>query len=574
MEQLIEFSNVNYAYPLQNGETISAINHLNLKISEGERIAIIGANGSGKSTAAKLMNGLLHPNRGEVFIRKKKTTEKKHAAEIFATIGLLFQNPRDQIVASIVEEDVAFGPENLGLEYHKIHERVQTALRVSGSEHLCQRQAHLLSAGETQKVALAGVLAMQPACIIFDETTAMLDPRSRKEMLNLMQKLNRSGKTIIHITHDMDEALLADRILVFNQGRIVLDDHPEEIFRHERFLIEMNLNIPVLLQCAHDLQNIVPGVKSFYQNPQDFFADLGQLSDSPAKDSEIAQPINNAKAFIDIENLSFSYSKGTALEQPALSEISFTVPKGASMGLVGSTGSGKSTLLQHLNGIYRPQEGHVKVGSFNLVDPDLDVRALRKKAALVFQQPEEQFFETYVGDEIAYAARCLGYKGKLANAVKKAMEMVDLDFKTFKDRPLATLSNGQKRRVALASYIVVQPEIYLLDEPFAGLDPKTHERISGFIIGLHKQGKTILLSTHDMRDLCRINTMALLLRNGKNAYWGCIPGLFQILNKMTDDLQAPLEIQIADILRQKGYAIPQNALLWKDILKGINNKNI
>lgn len=569
MGKLIEFSEVSYTYSLRSGEKIPAIKQVSLQINQGERIALIGANGSGKSTAAKLMNGLLHPNQGEVLINGKRTSEIQHAAEIFATVGLLFQNPQDQIVASIVEEDVAFGPENLGLDFQQIHQRVQDGLRKSGCEHLRQRQAFLLSAGETQKVALAGVLAMQPAAIIFDETTAMLDPRSRGEILTLMDELHESGLTILHITHDMDEALLADRVLVFHQGRVVMDGHPSQIFRDKQALEEMDLGIPILLHCARDLQQIFPGVKSFYQNPQDLLIDLEKMPRSPMKENLSKNTPMDGKPIIEVEDLSFTYAKGTALERKALSDVSFQLPQGAAMGLAGSTGSGKSTLLQHLNGIYRPQEGQVKVGTFNLADPAVNVRALRKKAALVFQQPEEQFFETYVGDEIAYAARTLGYDGRLAEVVKKAMQIVGLDFETYKDRPLATLSSGQKRRVALASYIVVQPEIFLLDEPFAGLDPKTHERIAEFIIGLNKRGKTILLSTHDMRDLCRITSLALILKSGSAAFFGSIPDLFQTLDEKTDDLQPPLEVQIVSILRRKGYAIPPKALLWEDICEAI-----
>lgn len=569
MRRLIEFSGVSYAYTLQSGESILAIQQLSLEIDQGERIALIGANGSGKSTAAKLINGLLHPLQGKVRVNGRDTSNKRHAAKTFAAIGLLFQNPQDQIVASIVEEDVAFGPENLGLEYQQIHQRVEDGLRKSGCEHLRHRQAFLLSAGETQKAALAGVLAMQPAAIIFDETTAMLDPRSRSETLKLMAELHKSGMTILHITQDMDEALLADRILVFDQGRLVMDDHPRQVFREERTLEAMDLGIPILLQCARDLQQIIPGVKSFYQNPQDLLNDLEKMPDFPVKENSAIKSLFDGKPMIEVENLSFTYSKGTALERKALSNVSFKLAQGAAMGLAGFTGSGKSTLLQHLNGIYRPQEGQVRVGPFNLSDVNVDVRALRKKAALVFQQPEEQFFETYVGDEIAFAARTLGYEGKLAEVVQKAMQTVGLDFETYKDRPLMTLSSGQKRRVALASYIVIQPEVYLLDEPFAGLDPKTHERMAGFVIGLQNQGKTILLSTHDMRDLCRINTHALMLKNGRAEFFGSITAFFQTLDEKTDDLQPPLEVQIASILHRKGYAIPPEALLWKDIRKAI-----
>ena len=569
MANLIEFRDVTYAYLLRTGESISALNNVSFQIEHGERIAIIGANGSGKSPTAKLMNGLLHPITGEVFINGKRTTESKHAAEIFSKIGLVFQNPQDQIVASLVEEDIAFGPENLGLAHNDIEQRVQSALLTSGCTHLRQRQTYLLSGGETQKVALAGVLAMQPMCIIFDETTAMLDPNSRTEVLEMMDALNQSGIAIIHITHYMDEALLANRILVFNEGRIVLDGDARTIFKDAQFLDQINLDLPFLIQNARDLHRIIPRINDFYQNPQDLLNALKGLPDFEWQESEIFERKKHRKKIIDVKGLCFAYSKGSPLEQKALHDVTFKVSQGDSMGLVGSNGSGKSTLLQHLNGIYRPQQGAVEVGPFNLVDPAVDVRALRKKVSLIFQQPEKQFFETYVGDEIAYAARTLGYAGKLVDVVSQAMHTVGLDFEVYKDRPVASLSSGQKRRVALASYIVIQPEIYLLDEPFAGLDPKTHQKIARFVRDLHRQGKTVILSTHDMRDLCQICEKVIMLHEGKNIYFGTLPHFFHQLKQRSSALQPPLELQIADVLRLKGFRIPSTALDWSTIFSAI-----
>lgn len=569
MGNLIAFNDVTYAYSLQTGEKVTAIENVSFLIDHGERIAIIGANGSGKSTAAKLMNGLLHPQKGEVLVDGKPTSERKHHAQIFSKIGLVFQNPQDQIIASLVEEDIAFGPENLGLEYDDIHQRVQAALEKSGCTHLRQRQTYLLSAGETQKVALAGVLAMQPKCIIFDETTAMLDPKSRIETLNVMQELNASGITIIHITHYMDEALLAKRVLVLNKGNIVMDGDPRSVFKNAQFLEEINLSVPLLLQFTHDLHQKSPFIKEFYQDPQNLLNDLQGLPNSPQSESTYMEREDQRKEILWVKDLSFCYSKGTPREQQALKDISFNVCQGDAIGLVGSTGSGKSTLLQHLNGIYRPQEGAVNVDAFDLADPAVDVRSLRKKVALIFQQPEEQFFETFVGDEIAFAARKLGYTGKLADVVRNAMQTVDLDFEEYKDRPISSLSGGQKRRVALASYIVIQPEIYLLDEPFAGLDPKTHQKLVGFVNDLHKDGKTVILSTHDMRDLSKICERVLMLEKGKKEYFGSIPTFYKNLEKSTSSLRPPLEIQIATILREKGYSIPVEALQWTSILSEI-----
>jgi len=224
-----------------------------------------------------------------------------------------------------------------------------------------------------------------------------------------------------------------------------------------------------------------------------------------------------------------------------------------------------------MNGLLRPQQGRVAVTGFDLTQPTLDVRALRRQVGLVFQNPEAQFFERYVGDEIAYAARTLGYQGKLRALVQHAMQLVGLDFEQFVDRPLQSLSGGQKRRVALASYLVVQPHILLLDEPFVGLDPQAHQQLSHFVQQLKSDGITIILSTHSMHDLLEITDQVLVLRERHLVFNGGIAQLFNALKLKEWDLEIPLEVMIANAMRQNGIPVPYDCLRWKTMLTWLHD---
>lgn len=571
MSEFIIFDHVNFAYSLPAGAKIPALNDISFTINKGEYVSVIGANGSGKTTAAKLMNGLIHPDSGRVLVNGIDTRIHASSRDIFRQVGLIFQNPHDQIVASQVEEDTAFGPENLALPRAEISARVEEGLRLSGATHLRQRQTYLLSAGETQRIALAGVLALHPECLIFDETTAMLDPRSRREILSLIIDLHNKGYTIVHITHDLDETLLAERILVFQEGQLVMDDLPRSVYQDRSRLQALGLDIPHLLQFARDLQPYFANLQSFYRTPQVFLTDLAGSGSEQRNSLPAATRSFTHDGVIMFQHVSHMYLQGTPLAQPALQDVSFTIFQGVATGLVGHTGSGKSTVLQHMNGLLRPQQGRVAVTGFDLTQPTLDVRALRRQVGLVFQNPEAQFFERYVGDEIAYAARTLGYQGKLRALVQHAMQLVGLDFEQFVDRPLQSLSGGQKRRVALASYLVVQPHILLLDEPFVGLDPQAHQQLSHFVRQLKSDGITIILSTHSMHDLLEITDQVLVLRERHLVFNGGIAQLFNALKLKEWDLEIPLEVMIANAMRQNGIPVPYDCLRWKTMLTWLHD---
>ncbi len=246
-ENIVEFNNVSFRYESAEDEQQLplAVDSVNLKIKKGECVAILGHNGSGKSTLAKLSNSILIPTEGEVTVDGMNTANEEKSYDIRKTVGVVFQNPDNQIVASIVEEDVAFGPENLGLPREEIRKRVDDSLKAVGMYEHRFSEPHKLSGGQKQRVAIAGIIAMLPKCIFFDEPTAMLDPKGRKEVMNTIFKLNREhGITTVYITHFMEEAVLADRVIVMDNAKVLLDGAPKEVFKNSQLLRDIGLDVP------------------------------------------------------------------------------------------------------------------------------------------------------------------------------------------------------------------------------------------------------------------------------------------------------------------------------------------
>lgn len=253
---MIECRNLIFKYTAgENQEEKIAINDVNLQIKEGEFIAILGHNGSGKSTMAKHMNALLIPTEGKMLVNKMDTSDMNSLWNIRETAGMVFQNPDNQLVATIVEEDVAFGPENLGVPPEEIRKRVDEALERVGMSEYKRHAPHLLSGGQKQRIAIAGILAMKPKCIIFDEPTAMLDPSGRKEVLDTIIDLNKNyGITVILITHYMDEAAKADRIVVMDKGKLILDGKPRDVFSNVEKMKSIGLDVPQVTELSYELQ--------------------------------------------------------------------------------------------------------------------------------------------------------------------------------------------------------------------------------------------------------------------------------------------------------------------------------
>jgi len=250
-ENIIRIENLKFKYDKDDSE--NAVNGVSLNIKKGGFTAIIGHNGSGKSTLAKLINSILLPTEGKIYVKNMDTADDSKLWDIRQTAGMVFQNPDNQLVATIVEEDIAFGPENLGVESAEIRRRVDEVLNIVGMYEYRKRPPHLLSGGQKQRIAIAGILALNPDCIILDEPTAMLDPSGRREVMETLKKLNEQGRTILLITHYMDEAVQADRVVIMDKGEIKLDGTPKEVFRNVDEIKKFGLDVPQVTELAQEL---------------------------------------------------------------------------------------------------------------------------------------------------------------------------------------------------------------------------------------------------------------------------------------------------------------------------------
>ncbi len=558
MKLVIEVKNLNFSYQNPGEEIFPVLKDISLEINRGELIALVGANGSGKTTLARHLNGLLLPTSGEVRVNGLDTRDNAVLNTIRARVGMVFQFPEDQIVATSVEDDVAFGLENEGMPSHQITRKVKAALQEMGLWQLRDRPPHLLSGGQMQRLALAGILAREPQIILMDEPTVMLDPAGKKATWEHIERLRGKGKTILLITHDMDEASRAERIFVLHEGRLVYSGTPADLFSGKHSLNKFKLATPLAIQIGTEMNKILG---------KDYFSghDLAAIQESiplfkrkrVSLTSTQSKKTDNKNPVVIADGIFHTYMQGTPFLTRALSGVSFKISKGSIHGLIGATGSGKSTLLQHLNGLYRPQSGTLRVAGLNLNDPDLRLSTVCRKVGLAFQNPENQFFNTYVGDEIAYAARQLDLPGNLAHRVKNVMELVGLDFEGFKDRPLATLSGGERRKVSLASILVMEPKVLVLDEPTAGLDPLARRELLRLIKSWRTANRTIILSSQNMEDIAEVADSVTVLHDGKVALHGSVAEVFSKIDEIQKaGLQLPMVARVSSWLREKGWPIP------------------
>lgn len=553
VDTLIRIENLHHTYA--GTPPIEALRGIDLTIRAGEYVVIVGANGSGKSTLARHLNVLLVPTRGDVWVDRHNTRDAAARRAIRATVQMVFQHPDAQLVATVVEEDVAFGPENFGVPENELPERVRTALETVGMWAQRQRAPHLLSAGQKQRVALAGALAVRPRVLVLDEATAMLDPAGRAAVLTTLRALHQRGTTIIAITHEMDEATYADRVLVMDAGRIVMDGTPRQVFARAEELRACGLDVPPIVEVARRLGLPV------CLTAEELIAALPARAPSVILHREVKpsspEPTGH-DTIIAVEQLSHWYLRGLPLETLALENVDFAVARGETMGLVGATGSGKSTLMQHLNGLLRPQRGRVRVAQYDLGAPTTDPRAVRRLVGLVFQQPEDQLFAQFVGDDVAFAPRQFGLDARaVRERVRWAMQTVGLDFEAFKDRLTMTLSGGERRRVALAGVLAMQPHILVADEPTAGLDPRARAHTLGIFRRLQAEGTTLVVASHRMDDVAALCQRVTVLNHGHALACGTTRDIFSRVETLRAcGLDVPPIVHIADALRAQGWNIP------------------
>ena len=548
---MIECRGVSFSYD----GAVPALDGVDLNIEDGEFFCILGGNGSGKSTFAKQLNALLQPDAGTVRINGMDASDPELVYDIRSTAGMVFQNPDDQLVATLVEDDIAFGPENLGVPSAQIAQRVREALKGVGLVGFECHETHALSGGQKQRVALAGVLAMEPRVLILDEASSMLDPRGRKGLMKACHALHDRGMTIVMITHFMEEAAEADRVAVFRAGRVAMLGTPEEILTRADELAELNLDMPA--SCCLGTALRAKGVPVHAQvREADMVAEIAQVyadrsgedtaGRPSASDSRVLDNVSSAtdgtavsEPVIEISHLSHSYSlsarerrrwhkrsatAGKSSKQAlwgndpsspwALRDVSLTVRRGEFLGLAGHTGSGKSTLVQHLNGLIRPQEGFVRALGLDLANKK-DAAAVKAKVGVVFQYPERQLFAETVTQDVAFGPHNLGLsQAEVVRRVESSLARVGLDLATVGDKSPFELSGGQQRRVAFAGVLAMEPEVLVLDEPMAGLDPAARSDFLELIDRLHHGGLTVVMVSHSMDDLANCCDRIVVMNEG------------------------------------------------------------
>ncbi len=579
MKSFIHLEDVTFEYDQSSLEPLIAVNNVSMEINRGMHVAVLGRNGSGKSTLARLICGLESVKEGRIEVDGMEHDGGKNSFEIRRKCGIVFQNPDNQIIGTTVEEDIAFGPENLGVAREEMIRRIDEVLPIVGLEDKRGNAPNTLSGGQKQKLAIAGILVMQPECIIMDEATSMLDPSSRAEFLDFIFDLKeKRNLTIINITHDMQEAVLADYVYIMDEGRVVFQGAPRYVFDNLELIRSYGLDVPVHIDIVDRLSKLIgidrtPGAsfeqeeaveeilrigsvfldkdrEPFTQDPDTSVSVSDKLTEASSQGLD-GRKSEQSREVLKVENLSHTYSQKTAFANHALNDVSFELEAGELLGIVGHTGSGKSTLIQHFNGLLRPQAGKVILMGFD-TSVKKEIRELRKHAGLLFQYPEHQLFEENVFRDIAFGPKNLGMpEDYIEKMVYSSLEAVGLD-KDLAEKSPFELSGGQKRRVAIAGILAMEPDILILDEPAAGLDPAGREEILDFVKSLQSKGRTVILVSHNMDDIAKLADRILVLKEG-NMKSLLSPGeLFAEGRDLAEEgISRPLIMNFMDLLKQK-----------------------
>ena len=542
---------------------LAALRSIDLHISPREDIALIGANGSGKTTLARCLNGLLQPQTGRVLVDGMDTSDPTQLRAIRQLVGMVLQNPDDQLVATTVADELAFGLENLALASDEIHRRVEETLADFDLEAYRHYPPHKLSGGEKQRVAIAAVVAMRPRYLVLDESTALLDPGERQQVTELLQRLRTAyGIATILITQSPEEAARADRVIVLHAGRVHADGSPDALFADPPKLRAFGLDLPFASALAAHLS--LAELPLALDTLSDALTALKpQTSLSPWTPPTPPPP---APSKLATEGLTYLYDEHLPTQRRGIRDITMDVPTGSVLALVGTNGAGKTTLAQHFNALLKPSRGRVLLDGCDIgSQPPARVR---QRVGLAFQFPELQLFAETVAEDVAFGPRNLGFAPERVNGlVANALAMVGMTLEEFGPRQPLSLSGGERRRVALAGVLAMDPEVLVLDEPTAGLDPRTTASLCKLFAELSNQGRTLVLISHDMELIGHLATHVVVLRQGRIELQGPTRAVLAHPEfESISGLVPPMSVQLARLLRQRGIALAGNPLTLRETI--------
>ena len=493
-----------------------AIKDVDFLADRGEMIAILGRNGSGKSTFARHLNGLLAPHGGSIVIGGKDLASTDNLMAVRRQVGMVFQNPDNQIVGNTLAEDIGFGLENLGMPCSDIWNKIDEMLELTGLTAYKYSSTSRISGGQKQRLAIAASMAMTPECLVLDEATSMLDPQGAKDMLKLVLKLNKDKNiTVIMVTHKISEALLADRVYILDDSRIVAEGIPEDVLTDVERLKTYGLEIPVRMKIE---TGIPVDICSEYKKKHLQISQKVEMTADHVNDHD--STLNDLKkCIVELQKVSYSYVNGNESFK-ALSDIDLKIYEGQVLAVIGQTGSGKSTLLQMINKLIAPQSGKVYLYGTD-VQRVRNIKDIRRRIGYVFQFPESQLFESTVLKDVMYGPINFGMSKEEAEmSARHALELVGVP-ERYTDYSPFELSGGLRKRVAIAGILAYEPDILILDEPACGLDGESKEQLWELIRTLNREKNvTIILVSHDMEDVYEMSERVLLMDHGKVVYDG------------------------------------------------------
>lgn len=508
---LIEFKNFSFKYRSQAKPTL---HNINLTIYQGEKVLIVGPSGSGKSTIGHCINGLIpFSYKGEVEGSLKIAGEETKDTSIFdlsKKVGTVLQDPDGQFIGLTVGEDIAFALENDCVAQNEMIDIVKDTAHLVEMDHFLNQSVQALSGGQKQRVSLAGVMVDKVDILLFDEPLANLDPRTGKYTISLIDKIQKqTNTTVVIIEHRLEDVLYreVDRIVVVYDGEIVADMKPNELLA-TNLLTDCDVREPLYLKAAKFAgckitEEMMPA------SVQTFNIDECKPSLIKWYKETLKSPFQeDLKPLLEVKDLSFSYFK----EQPTIKEISFTVHKGEMISIVGKNGAGKSTLTKLITGFEKPTSGQVLLNGQDITNETIKERSF--KIGLVLQNPNHMISKHLIFDEVALGLTVRGIPvEEVKERVEKTLKICGLY--PFRNWPISALSFGQKKRVTIASILVLEPEVIILDEPTAGQDYRHYTEIMEFLVELNRQGVTIVMITHDMHLMLEYTTRAIVIADGE-----------------------------------------------------------
>ena len=567
---------VSYEYP--NG--LRALNNLNLEVEKGQFVVIMGPNGAGKSTLCMTFNGIIPQSVGGKFYgaitingKDTLTTEVHYLAQ---EVGLVMQNPEAQLFCSTVEDELAFGPENLCVPVEEIAERIANVSKAIRIDDLLDREPTNLSGGQIQRVVTASMVTMEPNIMVFDEATSALDPKGATELFQLAKQLNQvQNMTVIMTEHKSEQiAEFADLIVIINQGEIHRIGTPQEVFSNVEELAEINVSPPQVTRLMYQLgypENSLPvtideAERMLREKRISLPIDSDKQKDARIVERQNPNKENGKNPIIEIKDVSFTYPG--AVE--ALNHISLNIYEGDFLGIIGENGAGKSTLVKHFVGLLRPTQGEINV--FGNPLSDQTTGSLAKRIGLVMQNPDYQLFNSSVYEEIKVGPKRYGLSGEEIEArIQNAMQ--DTGIEDLSDRHPLSLSWGDRQKVALASILAMKPELIIFDEPTTGQDLEGRMQFLELAKNLNEDGYTIVVITHDMELITSYTKRCIVMGDGK-----------VLLDRSTREVFEHPEIlqstyielpQIIKLARRLGdLGIPPNILTIDELVKHLTERGL